>query len=290
MKKYPEKWHTLCGGQNGRPWMALAEDGTLWTHPYLSGPADGVVLSDMEGWQPVNFNENYAGYYEACDFTALACTTKDFVVAGLGKDGLPYVYRSLLGGVWDQISLTGGNPVSGWIRADGRINGILYQELTNQIFLYCDNGQLVTLPDCPKCVRIRQVSDQAVVSGKICGEHLELELADHTVLRVGMSDVMQLRVSYSYAKKCLKDGGSVVWLGRDLPDFERLTEACLEAKCEVLNIDKLREWLEVQQKDMFMAFWCDFGTQADEAAACARRMGFDKAYSLGGARQALHVE
>lgn len=302
-------WRTVCGGQNHRPWMALADDGTLWVRPKSAAetlraggvpapenlragsvPAPespGACLACSESWQPVRFNENYAGYYEPCYFTALACTSKDFVVAGLGKNGLPYVYRSLYGGVWDQINLTGGNPVSGWVRASGRIQGILYDHVTDQLFLYCDNGQLVTLPDCPKCVRIRQVADQAIISGAVSQDHLALKLMDGTELKVGMGDVMQLRISYSYAKKRLSAGGVVVWLGQDMPEpeLDKLTGALPER----LSMENLRNWLGLQPKDMFIAFWCDFGTQADEAAACARRMGYTKAFSLGGARPALHV-
>ena len=326
----------LCGGQNGRPWMALAADGTLWKHSAgpeapvnravagasgtsLTGLAAGAADVPTAGatvpspppasphWEPVLFNETYAGYYAPCHFTALAATKNDFVAAGLGPDGRPCAYRSLYGGVWDQVSLLGGNPVSGWVQPRGRINAIVYDRPTNQLFLLSSSGEVVTLPDCPKCVRIRQVCDQPIITGELCGDKLCLHLEDSSLLRVSMADALQLRISYSYARKCLAkpEGGAVVWLGHQPPDFVKIVGApdlekstCTShgktafgnMKLEIMTLDNIKEWLDGQPKDRFMAFWCDYGTQADEAAACARKLGYESAFSLGGARPMLHVD
>ena len=53
--------------------------------------------------------------------------------------------------------------------------------------------------------------------------------------------------------------------------------------------DWLRETLTRDGKERFLAFWCDYGVQADAAAAGARRMGYTMAFSLGGEREFLHV-
>lgn len=330
----------LCGGHNGRPWLALAADGTLWKHPAAANAASAAIVSphgvsttsvaagpsapvtraataplpgapgasascamsapppDSPHWEPILFNETYAGYYEPCHFTAIAVTKNDFVAAGLGPDGRPCAYRSLYGGVWDQVSLLGGNPVTGWVQPHGRINAILYDSSANQLFLLSSSGEVVTLPDCPKCVRIRQVSDQPIISGEIREDRLCLRLEDGSSLLVSMRDALQLRISYSYGRQCLAkaSGGVVIWLGHQLPDFEKITGVpdvknnFLNINLEIMTLENIREWLDDQPKDMFMAFWCDYGTQADEAAACARMLGYESAFSLGGARPMLHVD
>lgn len=334
----------LCGGHDGRPWLALADDGTLWKHPAGAGASQtgpAVTSAPQPGtasvpqpaapppasshWEPVLFNETYAGYYAPCHFTALAATKNDFVAAGFDPDGRPCAYRSLYGGVWDQVPLLGGNPISGWARPRGRINAILYDRPTNQLFLLSSSGEVVTLPDCPKCVRIRQVCDQPIISGEIREDRLWLRLEDGSHLGVSMANALQLRISYSYARKCLAkaSGGAVIWLGHQPPDFEEIVgtpnfekttgapdnekitgtpdferNTCVppiktalgNIQLKVIAMDNLREWLDGQPKDMFMAFWCDYGTQADEGAAYARKLGYESAFSLGGARPGLHVE
>ena len=62
-------------------------------------------------------------------------------------------------------------------------------------------------------------------------------------------------------------------------------------KEQVLHIEseELEEWLSVQPRELFVAFLCEYGTQADEAAHYARRHQFSSAYSLGGAGELFHI-
>ena len=307
----------VCSDRSGRVRLAVDKKGALWRQECRRG-ASGVPdagTAETGSWQPVNFNEMYAGYYEPCFFTALIGTRQDFVAAGMQENGLPCVYRSLYGGVWDQTMLAGGNPVTGIIRASGKINGMVYEPLSNQVFMYCDNGELITLPDCPKCVKIRTVTDQAIVAGEIRDKKLGLTLADGQVIEVLMSDVSQYRISYSYTAGVLQSsGGTVVWLGQGAADLVKLTGSrkvditqkrsdaqnssekaesankSVDIKHISMALEAVPGWLSSQRADSFIAFWCDFGTQADEAADMARRMGFSRAFSLGGAKPLLHVE
>ena len=131
----------ICEQKNMNLKIALDKEGNLWK-------------SNAE-WQPIAFNENYQGYYPFCTFTAIAATDVDFVAAGMGEDGLPYVYRSVMGGVWESANMLAGSPLNGFVRASGKVNRIVYDGTSRQIFLLCANGELVTMPDCPRCVRVR---------------------------------------------------------------------------------------------------------------------------------------
>ena len=278
----------ICEQKNMNLKIALDKDGNLWK-------------SNAE-WQPIAFNENYQGYYPFCTFTAIAATDVDFVAAGMGEDGLPYVYRSVMGGVWESANLLAGSPLNGFVRASGKVNRIVYDGTSRQIFLLCANGELVTMPDCPKCVRVRKVTDCALVDGQIqteingllpeqstSGQRLVLINERGEKIILNQYEMTQVRASLSYVREQLKKGGFLV----DLRKKEGAETDFLGGirKEQVLHIEseELEEWLSVQPRELFVAFLCEYGTQAEEAAHYARRHQFSRAYSLGGAGELFHI-
>lgn len=278
----------ICEQKNMNLKIALDKEGNLWK-------------SNAE-WQPIAFNENYQGYYPFCTFTAIAATDVDFVAAGMGEDGLPYVYRSVMGGVWESANLLAGSPLNGFVRASGKVNRIVYDGTSRQIFLLCANGELVTMPDCPKCVRVRKVTDCALVDGQIqteingllpeqstSGQRLVLINERGEKIILNQYEMTQVRASLSYVREQLKKGGFLV----DLRKKEGAETDFLGGirKEQVLHIEseELEEWLSVQPRELFVAFLCEYGTQADEAAHYARRHQFSCAYSLGGAGELFHI-
>lgn len=278
----------ICEQKNMNLKIALDKEGNLWK-------------SNAE-WQPIAFNENYQGYYPFCTFTAIAATDVDFVAAGVGEDGLPYVYRSVMGGVWESANLMAGSPLNGFVRASGKVNRIVYDGTSRQIFLLCANGELVTMPDCPRCVRVRKVTDCALVDGQIqteingllpeqstSGQRLVLINERGEKIILNQYEMTQVRASLSYVREQLKKGGFLV----DLRKKEGAETDFLGGirKEQVLHIEseELEEWLSVQPRELFVAFLCEYGTQADEAAHYARRHQFSRAYSLGGAGELFHI-
>ena len=278
----------ICEQKNMNLKIALDKEGNLWK-------------SNAE-WQPIAFNENYQGYYPFCTFTAIAATDVDFVAAGMGEDGLPYVYRSVMGGVWESANLLAGSPLNGFVRASGKVNRIVYDGTSRQIFLLCANGELVTMPDCPKCVRVRKVTDCALVDGQIqteingllpeqstSGQRLVLINERGEKIILNQYEMTQVRASLSYVREQLKKGGFLVDLRKkDGAETDFLGGIRKE---QVLHIEseELEEWLSVQPRELFVAFLCEYGTQADEAAHYARRHQFSRAYSLGGAGELFHI-
>lgn len=278
----------ICEQKNMNLKIALDKEGNLWK-------------SNAE-WQPIAFNENYQGYYPFCTFTAIAATDVDFVAAGVGEDGLPYVYRSVMGGVWESANLLAGSPLNGFVRASGKVNRIVYDGTSRQIFLLCANGELVTMPDCPKCVRVRKVTDCALVDGQIqteingllpeqsiSGQRLVLINERGEKIILNQYEMTQVRASLSYVREQLKKGGFLVDLRKkDGAETDFLGGIRKE---QVLHIEseELEEWLSVQPRELFVAFLCEYGTQADEAAHYARRHQFSRAYSLGGAGELFHI-
>lgn len=247
--------HTDCV----QTWIGLDDRGSLWI-------STGSAASSEE-WKPILFNQMYKGYYPECHFTAIGATENDYVAAGIGEDGLPYVFRSLMGGVWESINLVCGNQLSGYQRVLGRIVEILYDVKTRQLFMPCDNGELLTIPDCPKCAKIQKLTDEKIVKGSFSEDRRYIILITDKgkELRVGHEEAVQIRISPDYADKRINEGGVLV-------DLRKMQE------------DDVEDWLDTQPKDKFIAFICHYGVQADRATKLARKKGYENAYSLGGAR------
>lgn len=240
-------------------WMGLDDQGSLWI-------SKGSSTSGEE-WKPVLFNQTYQGYYPECRFTAIGATEKDYVAAGIGEDGLPYVFRSLMGGVWESVNLVCGSRLFGYRRASGRIVEILYDLRSKQLFMPCANGELLTIPDCPKCAKIQKVTEERIAGGAFSEDYRHMILMTETghKLQIGLEEAVQIRVSPDYADQKIKEGGVLA----DLREMEE---------------DDVGDWLKTQPKNRFIAFICHYGVQADRAARYAREKGYEKAYSLGRAR------
>ncbi len=273
---------TICARKTGCVKLALSSTGDLWTKKEESN-------QNTQSWDPINFNEMYQGYYTPCTFTAIVSTDMNFVAAGMGIDGLPYVYQSILGNVWEPLNLLGGTAFSGYQRVTGRVNQILYENKNRQLLLLCSNGELVILPDCPKCLRIQKISNQGIVEGLIEDSRLTLRLEDQGLIELPMDEITLLRISVSYAKNILKKEGYLIDFrtqekGRDE------SELCEKARVHHITTDELEEFLETISKDTLLVFLCHYGKQADEASFYARTHGYTRAYSLGGAKDMFHVE
>lgn len=235
-------------------------------------------------WDLYDFNNSYAGYYPACCFTALAAAGGLFYAAGIDRDGAPHLFSSISGSVWEEHSLAARTPFGGQMRARGRIVSILYAENARQILLVTYEGQVVTLPDCPKCVQIRNIAGHPV-KARLRENMLEIDLADGTSTKIYLRIFLQYRVSWSYASELVQSGGRII----DLRTPEEFASGALDGSVNV-PYGQLADWLREQKRDSVLLFLCRMGTLADEAADFARSDGWEKAYSMGGLDVFGHVE
>lgn len=236
-------------------YIGLDEHGDLWIS---TGTID-------DNWKPVAFNSVYKGYYPICEFTAIGATEREFLAAGKGRDGLPYVFRSLRGGVWESVTLLCGNALTGYQRASGMIVNILYDQKIKQIFMICENGELLTIPDCPKCAKLDRISNEKIISGRFSKENGKILITTISgkEFAIERERAVQIRVSSDYARRKIKEGGIL-------------------ADLREIDADDVEEWLQTQPKERFIVFLCNYGVQADRAAEYARKKGYYQAYSLGG--------
>lgn len=249
----------------------------------LSVSGDLMITTDDQTWELFDFNAQYAGYYPSCRFTAIACCSGLFYAAAVAPDGLPWVFSSLMGGVWGPVNLISVSVDGGNLHPTGKVLRILYDVGENQVFLICENGELVTLPDCPRCIKVKRVTTKDIADAWIDRDSKEIVMhcGDGTEYQIPLREAVQYRATLDYIKQQLVSGGYLVDVrGQDLYDSESVENSVC------VPLEDLPDWLEELPRNTVLAFFCQKGIRSDKAADYARRKGFSHAYSLGGLRDA----
>lgn len=266
-----QNWSELCGP---------SVDGS-----YLARTAQGDLFKGRNGaWEAFDFNRAYNGYYPACAFTKLCYFADQFYLAGVDGGGISRLFVSLMGSVWEERNIHAYHPLYGTQIAQGRIVEMLYDEAVHQVFLITDQGQLLVLPDCPKCVRIIPIKAGAV-AGRLEDGYIKIRYPDHTTWQTPVAASVQFRVSMSYMRERLHSGALLV----DVRSEELHRALPIEGSLSI-PADDVADWLRAQKRDREMYFVCMYGVQADRAAESARRMGFSRAFSVGGIKELAHLE
>lgn len=244
----------------------------------------GMPYFIKEGHREIfDFNQLHADYFPKCSFTAVARAGELFYLAGIDDEGVPHVFSSLMGGVWEERNLSARQPVGGVRRPTGPIIKILFDPEENQTFLVCKNGQIVTLPDCPKCVKLQdtglEIKDAQLSEGNIC-----LTSEDGKIQRLLVRKVAQYRVSESYAQEQCAQGAVIV-------DLRSSLEFATDHLPGAMNIpdDSLDFWLANQPKERMLIFVCRTGNLADQAVRYARSLGYMQSFSLGGMLEVARI-
>ncbi len=221
-----------------------------------------------------DFNANYKGYYPFCRWTA-AGRGELMYLAGVDQEGIPHLFSSAGGETWTENNIRTriGIPDP---RDYGDIIHILYEERDRQLFLVSKNGFLVTLPDCPKCVRARLVSEHKLTDAKMGEGYLLLTDEYGEQIRIPTGTAAQYRCAWSFAKPFLEDGGLLFDLRSSREEIKMPVSSAIR-----MDINDLDGLLGRMPKSRPMFFFCSHGYLADQAARDARGAGFERSYSLG---------
>lgn len=246
-------------------------------HRFRLSPAGLPELPEKDGWKILDFNQVYAGYYPTCRFTAAAAIRGAYYLAGTDEHTAVHLFRSVSGSVWEPVNLAPREqPEIPWHCGDVRV--VLENPVDGSLLLVCENGYVLTLPGCPKCVKETHW-DEKLIDGRVVGEILELSCESGKNIAISLAAVQQLRTGWTYAAARIKTGGVAIDLrGEDAEP------ALAGAIGETLSqaIFHLRQG-RYDGKTVF--FFCYTGAQADTAAFTARKMGIAQVYSLGGIAQ-----
>lgn len=144
----------------------------------------GEIIRTTDGinWNVFDFNQEYAGFYKPCSFTAILATDRQIAVAGMHDDGSPALMFSTQGNVWSDrtLNFTDDQGVPGFL--EDAPNGIFYDSVRDLFFLACTNGKLMKIPSCSHCNKLIQIADHDFtgISGNnnqmlIVGEDFHIE-------------------------------------------------------------------------------------------------------------------
>ena len=243
-----------------------------------------LYIKSDDQWELFDFNSIYSGYYPPCRFTALAACGGFFHAAGTDDNGRPHLFSSMSGSAWEERPLATRDPMGDLITVNGNVIGIIGHEEQRQLFLVTDAGQLVTLPECPKCMRVHALGGRPA-GARLCGSDIIVDMEDGTRTLLSVNALTQYRVSWTYAAGLFAKGAVIA----DLREKDNFALGNIPNSVNV-PFSALSDWLTARDKAEVILFLCRTGTLADEAADFARAGGWLNAYSMGGLNAFGHVE
>ena len=253
--------------------LALADDGDL------------CVFKD-EQWRRLGFNERFAGEFPPCAFQDVLYARDDFYAAGTAAGGHAVLYSSLTGELWTPVNLKeqhfwadGQPPRGGAVR-------LFFEPCMDQILLVCSGGDVVLIPECPKCVKILRLTDRPVIDAAYGDHRIAMTYVDGETESFLLATADWIRVSLSYAKNACAEGGELIDIR---PQQRRLLEGPIPCTAAV-DPEDLDDYLQNKDPETRLFFICSFGTVADQATWHAYYLGFRNARSVGGWHKGLHID
>ena len=260
----------------------ICENPTTGRKLALSGNGDLSVCRDGQ-WERLGDDARFEGELTPCAFQDILCARGSFYVAGTTPSGQAALYSSLEGEIWSPVSLmeqhfwADGNPPRG-----GAVK-LFFEPCMSQILLVCSGGDVVIIPECPKCIKILRLTDRTVVDADYSDHRMTLAYGDGQRETVSIVTADAIRVSLSYAKQT---GGKLIDIR---PEKIRLQEGPIPCSAAI-DPEDLDDYLKTKPLDARLYFMCSFGTIADQAAWHAYYAGFQNARSVGGCHRGMHIK
>ncbi len=263
---------TICEKPELERKLGIAEDGDL------------CVFRNGE-WIKVGFNDRYAGEYPSCLFQDILYARDDFYAAATTADGGAAVYSSCTGENWAPVNLVEKHYWAESTPPQGGAVKMFFEPCMNQILLVCSGGDVVSIPDCPKCVKVMHVADRTVVDASYEDRRMTLTYEDGQKETVALQTADRIRVSMSYAIQACKEGGELIDIR---PNDLRRQDGPVPCTAAI-DPEDLDDYLQTKDPHARLTFMCTFGTVADQAAWHAYYAGFPNARSVGGYLRGFHV-
>ena len=177
---------TILISKNGKNWNSIHLEvrgnivSVAANDSFCIGVTDsGEIIRSYDGlnWEISDYNKEYSGYNKSCIFNKAFLTKNRIFIIGTHDDGTPAVLFSSLGNVWTERSLT-YNDDHGMPRIlSNKPNDLAYDQAGDQLFLACDNGEILSLPSCTKCNESVTISTNDIY-GIILTENLLLSVGE----------------------------------------------------------------------------------------------------------------
>ena len=112
----------------------------------------GVILStvDFDSFSVMDFNGTYSHYYDFTLFCAISASDNFFYVAGTYSNGMPAVFTSATGNIWNERTLTYTDKGE-TLQLEYQPLSMAYDARMDRFVMGCTDGYLFYMPGCSHC-------------------------------------------------------------------------------------------------------------------------------------------
>ncbi len=234
----------------------------------------GEILTSENGadWTCLHYRQ---AYHTEVSFTGALWTDGLFYACGRRTDGTPLLVQSTMGGVWAErtLDMLNGQPadlsalVFGGIAWDGR-----------QAYVACNDGRLLTLPDCAECNQLQTIADANLTAAVCHSGRVAVVGEGFCAVVVDTEAVRQYRISPETAYQKQQQGAQII----DVRDAAEYAERHIRGSMS-LPLGELSNTLpgRLSDRSATLIFYCTKGMRSQAAVEQAQALGYTDVYSLG---------
>ncbi len=147
--------------------------------------------------------------------------------------------------------------------------------VSDQLYLACNDGWLITMTSCSKCSTLKKICDFDIKELEYSNGILYLSgIGNNTEINIG--DVRQENIKGEAALELAENGAILV----DVRSAAEFAEYSFEGSINV-PIDEFSEWLSGISDDNTIIVYCASGVRSAQAMEIAKEQGFTNIYNLG---------
>lgn len=234
----------------------------------------GEILTSEDGadWTCLQYRQ---AYHIEVSFAGALWTDGLFYACGRRADGTPLLVQSTMGGVWAErtLGMLNGQPadlsslIFGGIAWDGR-----------QAYIACNDGQLLTLPDCAECNQLQTIADANLTAAVCHSGRVAVVGEGFCAVVVDTEAVRQYRISPETARQKQQQGAQII----DVRDAAEYAERHILGSMS-LPLGELSDTLpeRLPDRSATLIFYCTKGMRSQAAVEQAQALGYTDVYSLG---------
>lgn len=212
---------------------------------------------------------------KALSFTDVTNLGPTFWATATCADGSAAVLTSVFGGVWTErpLDYMDGAPFD---PAGLTVAGLA--AAGEQMIVACNEGRLLTLPDCLQCNKLQTVGEGVFTDVSYHGGKLAAVGENFTVTVTDAEAVAQYKISAETAKRYMDEGAVLIDV-RDKADYAaRHIAGSLH-----IPLAELAEQLPalVPDKETTVIFYCTLGMRSQTAVEQALELEYIRAFTLG---------
>lgn len=146
---------------------------------------------------------------------------------------------------------------------------------SDQLYIGCNNGILVTITPCGKCATAKRVCSFDIGELEIVDNILYL-YSDNESKEISLTNARQSNIEAEAALKLAAEGALLV----DVRSKEEYSEESYKGSINV-TVDEFEEWIKTTDREQKIIVYCSSGSRAKKAIDIAYAAGHTNIYNLG---------